>query len=404
MKRYFLFSLPILFFVSIEINAQSGFRDGYVITSRNDTLIGQIDNKFNTVSENACRFRKGSETQVYTPYQILGYGFRNERYFSSQIIIGSFVEVLIDGELSLFKSGYDFYVQKTGGEVVKIESKKILDTLEVETARGKEEVVGFRDDLRWKGMLSILTTDCPAIYMMIQKMKLEEKDLTKFAVKYNLCKSSPYRDFKSGKPWIRFGFGVSAGMALSNLKFSNQDYEHSYLAESYQSSDPTFGLSFEVSSPRINERIALQTELSYIKTSYYSNVIVPRKNQTEAYFETYFDFSTLAVPVIAKYTFTREKYSLFMGAGAEFDFTLNANYRLNTEIVEGNTVDSYESDLMDVKMFPMGIVGEIGLTRVIGKMSIGTILKYYETGLLRKNLGNDSDLSRISISLILKVR
>ena len=403
MKSRFLFSLTIMVFACIEINAQSGFRDGYVITSSNDTIYGQIDNTLNAKNENSCRFRKGSVIQVYTPYQILGYGFKEERYFSSKIIDGSFVEVLIEGELSLFKSGYDFYVQKAGGEVLKLETKKILDTLEVETVSGTKEVVGFRDDLRWKGILSFLTNDCPDSYLTINNTKLDEKHLTKFAVKYNLCKSVPYRDFKSGKPWIRFGFSASAGMAYSDLKFSNQDLDHKYLVDSYQSWDPVFGLSFEVSSPRVNERIALQTDLSYIKTGFYSLAVV-NTNDAEAYYDTYLDFSTLAVPVMAKYTFTTGKYSLFLSAGAEFDITLNANSKVFTEIAEGNTVDSYESEITDLNMYPMGFVGGLGITRAIGKMSIGTMLRYYETGRLRTNQGNDYDLSRISISLILKVR
>lgn len=198
MKKAILCGLVILILTNIELKARSYFKDGFVITLNKDTIFGKIGytSGFNNKS---CFLRNESGTKEYTPDQILAYGFINDKYFSSRIIEGTFTEVLVEGYLSLFKSGYDFYVQKTDDELHKLESKQIRDTAMVKVEGGSERVIGYREDVRWKGILSVLTSDCIESSMTIQNMSLNEKKLRKFVIGYNLCKGNPYRNFKSGK-------------------------------------------------------------------------------------------------------------------------------------------------------------------------------------------------------------
>jgi hypothetical protein len=234
-------------------------------------------------------------------------------------------------------------------------------------------------------------------------MTLDEKDMTKFVVEYNLCKGSSYEDFKAKKQWIRFGFGVDAGASLSILKFSDQDYQHDYLADRYESWDPAFGLSFDISSPRVNERIALEAGLYFYKAGFYS-YNVGNQGLTTANYETKINMSTLAVPLFFKYTIPSGKSSFYITAGCEFDSHYDTSSSLYTELVNGGIVDTKESEAMNFTKSQIGIAGGIGYARSVGKMKLGTQLRYYQSSLVRSNLEYCWALSRLSLSGILWIR
>ena len=267
MKKTFLLIIILLFFLIPEGIAQYGFRKGFVIASEKDTIYGELDYRSNLSNNKSCLFRKGSVVTEYKPSQILGYGFTGGRYFTSQIIKGTFVEVLVKGELSLFKSGFDLYVQKINNEPLRLESKIIRETVETKVEGERNESVVYREDVRWKGLLSALTSDCIESSNAIQVLKLDEKNLTRFVIDYNLCKGSGYTDYKSKLPWTKFEYGITAGLAVSSIKTKNKPYNFEYLDDIYQSVNPTFGVQLVVSSPRIYEKIVLETGLYYIKSS-----------------------------------------------------------------------------------------------------------------------------------------
>ncbi len=403
MNKKILFGLIILILVNAELNARSDFRDGFIIKAPNDTLFGKIDYRSNLNNSKSCLFKTASGIVEYSPDQIEGYGFINDKYFSSQIIKGIFVEVLVAGDLSLYMSGNDLFVRKTGSELYKLESKQIRDTAQVAVVGGTDNVVGYREDIRWKGTLSFLTSDCVESSQKIQRMTLNEKELTKFVISYNLCKGSPFTDFKSHKPWIHLGVGAYAGASLSILKFTEKDYLHDYLADTYNSWNPSYGLSVEFSSPRVNERIAIQADLFYIKADFYSYV-EGHQGLATTYYETNIDISTLAVPVMVKYTFPAGKYSFFLSAGMEFDTNFDTSSSLYAEVVSGSTVNSYDGEAVNISKNQIGYVGGMGFARSLGKMNLGTVLRYYHSAEVRTDHGYDWNLSRLSLSLILSLR
>jgi len=299
-------------------------------------------------------------------------------------------------------SGKNLFVRKTGGELYKLETKQIRDTAEVAVVGGTDNVIGYREDVRWKGTLSFLTSDCIESNQKIQLMTLNEKELTKLVIGYNLCRGTSFVDFKSQRPWIRVRVGAYAGASLSILKFSEKDYLHDYLADSYKSWDPSFGLSVDFSSPRINERLAIQTDLFYLKAGFYS-YIEGHQGLATAYYETNIDISTIAVPVMIKYSFPAGKYSLFIGAGAEFDSNFETSSSLYTEVLSGSTVNSYEGEAISLGQYQVGYIGGVGFARSLGKMNLGTVLRYYHSAEVRTDHGYNWNLSRLSLSLMLSI-
>lgn len=88
---------------------------------------------------------------MYSPDQLLGFGYSDGRYFTSKIEKGEFTEVLVTGVLSLYKSNEIYYLQKDTS-IYRLESK-----LEVVNHNGEQKI---RDVSNWKGVISYLLSDC----------------------------------------------------------------------------------------------------------------------------------------------------------------------------------------------------------------------------------------------------
>jgi hypothetical protein len=83
--------------------AQSDFREGYLVSLENDTIYGQVDYRPNSNENETIRFRQGEKVTKYFPKQISGFGYLNDIYFTSRVADHLFAEVLVSGELSLYK-------------------------------------------------------------------------------------------------------------------------------------------------------------------------------------------------------------------------------------------------------------------------------------------------------------
>lgn len=107
-KYAFLFIGLLLFHQSI---AQKDFQDGFVITTRKDTLVGKLSNIHkNSHNYIDFMFPNGSDT-VFTPNHILSYEMGNQRYIvvpmphpTKKDTLYLFARVLVDGYASLYKT------------------------------------------------------------------------------------------------------------------------------------------------------------------------------------------------------------------------------------------------------------------------------------------------------------
>ena len=85
----YLIAIGILVFLSIiRLNAQSDFRNGYIIDNNNDTIHGLIDYKGNHANAKKCIFKKdnNSQNQIFTPEEIKGYRFTDSKYYVSKSV------------------------------------------------------------------------------------------------------------------------------------------------------------------------------------------------------------------------------------------------------------------------------------------------------------------------------
>jgi len=386
--------IAFTFFVVIANSSfcQNNFRNGFIITLEKDTIIGQVNYRSNTKNYKSCIFKSDQKVREYFPEEIIGFGYYNDKFFSSQIIEGSFVEVLVLGEISLFKSQNKYHLKK--------------DTSVYDLESFSEEVkidgkVGIRENNRWRGITSYLISDCiNNTNNVVSKLKLEEKSLTKLVVRYNKCKGLDFTEFKARKPWIKYEYGATVGIVRSEIQCRRISRSMPYLDDSYSSINPSIGILLSISSPRISERIAFQSEIHFIKSSYSSLVII--NNVSTEYHDTYIDLSTLSVPLSFKYSFPAKKYGLYLQAGINYDYHLNAKSKLLSESVTGNVVNTFpERSAFEINKNQIGYWGGMGILKSYHKFKASIAIRYFGMPALNKPGDFTASNSRILINLIL---
>ncbi len=382
----------IFFTIAFQALGQNDFRNGYVITLERDTIQGEVDYRSNAKNYQSCLFKNSSGRTEYFPDQIVGFGYTNDKFFTSEIIDGWFVEALVIGDLSLYKFTKKYVLQKAN-ETYEIE-KKTIET----QVNGVEEV---RLDNRWRGVMSFLIGDClQESQNIVNSLVFKEKQLTKLVSRYNTCKDNSYTVFKINKPWTKFNLGASLGITRSMIRIQNQSGSFSYLDKTYNSIEPSIAILMAISSPRITENVAFQMEMHFSKSNY--SGLVEINGQSIEYHDTFIDLSTLSFPFSLKYSFKKNNYGFFLQGGLNYDFLLNPETRLLSERIEGNIVNTFpQTEAFEINSNQVGYWGRIGILKPYNKF-IGSIgISYFQIPDLNKTEGFNANNSRISVNLIL---
>jgi len=325
----------LIFFVSLGSSvAQNNFKKGFIITLENDTIQGLVEYRSNSKNYESCIFKTDKGERTYFPNQINGFGYIDDKLFSSRVIENAFVEVLVIGNLSLYKHKFKYLIRKD------------TSTYELESHTEEVEVdgkIGIVETTKWKGILTYLISDClqnPG--GLTSNINLEEKSLTRLILKYNKCTGSEVTELKAGKPWTKFSYGLIGGVTRSEIKITDELNTYTHMDDAYSSIDPFIGILIEIASPRITERFTFQGELQFLKSSYSS--LVTRETTFIQHHDTFIDLTTLSIPLSLKYALPQKKYGAHFQVGVNFDYHLNGETRLSTEQVIGDNVNTLPED------------------------------------------------------------
>lgn len=375
MMRKFGIQLMLIFISTISLYGQNDFRNGFIVDLEKDTIYGQLDYRLNTKNYISCLFKSGDAITEYTPSQITGFGFTDDKYFISQILRNRFVEVLVTGALSLYKSE-DKYLIKKDTSIYILEEKNILKEID-------GIIIGTKST-QWRGILTLLIRDClKNPYQLTSKVTLSDKRLVQLIVIYNNCKGTPMVEFKAKKPWSKVNFGFSTGIVKSIIYYDeSSNVWRTFLDRKYSTYAPTAGLFAEISFPRINERISTQVGVNFVKTSFTSTVIAVPWQYDNINTST-IDLSTLSMPVSVKYEFpVKGLFLLNIQVGLNFDYHLNtATSGLHQE-VGGTTQFSFTP--FETQNFQTGYWGGIGFTKPFKKFKIGITLRRFKMSEITK--------------------
>jgi hypothetical protein len=394
MNKQITLTLILLLIVVGSSYGQKDFRIGFIITNGNDTIQGQVDYRSNAKNYESCVFKDEQGEKEYYPNQIRGFGYKNDKFFSSQIIEGSFVEVLVIGDLNLFRSKEKFHIRKD------------TSFFDLESITRRDIINGRfvnRDISKWRGILSYTISDClenPS--ELASSINLRAKDLTQLVIKYNECRGTEFTEYTSNKPWAKYDYGITLGISRSILNTINISGTFAYMDDSYKSIDPSIGLLIAISSPRISEVLAFQGELHFLQSRYSSLV---EFTSPKEYHDTQIDVKTISIPLSLKYSFPEENYGLFLQGGVTFDYHFESNTKLLSERIDGTVVNTSESTAFDINKNQLGYWGGLGINSIFQKCKIGISLRYYHVPRLNEDrISNGRDftanINRVSIHLI----
>lgn len=180
----------VILFLALALSAfgqSSGYRAGFLLTHRLDTVKGLVRFQPRSSSPASCLFKtdKKSPAKDYEPGSIHGFCTDDGAYYYSRAIGRTsdvFLEVLVRGYMNLFKFGDIYFIEK--GDSAFFE---LSDEFEVIYAEGQRQEQRSRNYTR---MLTLLMSDCPDASNRATDVPLKDKNLVGLVALYNSCKGS----------------------------------------------------------------------------------------------------------------------------------------------------------------------------------------------------------------------
>jgi hypothetical protein len=250
--------------------SQEGFKNGYVLLTRQDTLFGLIEN--NTGYENSiiCNFQKsiGDSIVQFTPKEIYGYYFNDGKFYVSKDIENQwyFFEYLIEGRLNIYlKQNRDlsnhYFIAK--------------DTLPFRELTYKSEIIVDDDGIQRVSsskthnlLLSYYTNDYPQLKQAAMSIeKPSNSSLIKFAKDYHnaTCVDGPCIIYEKTSKTI-LELEVTGGIGSV------------FLVPPKYGSPTTFGtgnMMVDIMVPKISESVYFGVGLGYFR--YPEQIIVDKE-------------------------------------------------------------------------------------------------------------------------------
>lgn len=268
--------ISVFLFCLNGLKAQENFLPGYVITSKNDTLKGLINDLGYAKNSRSCNFKQNQDSEIkeYFPEDIKGYKFTDGSYYVSKKIRMNnqdqivFLEFLVNGIADLYFLREEintdhFFIEKSDDQLFELTNTQEFVNKDGQIyTREKKEYIGF---------FKIAFENCPKIYPLLDELSLDKKSLINITKKYHdyVCDSAKCIIYEKHQAKTKVKLAPFVSMNTSNLK----------LAEKYSSQ---IGLNFSMSNymllgiqmsayfPDVNDRLTFQFSEEVGKSNFYS--------------------------------------------------------------------------------------------------------------------------------------
>jgi hypothetical protein len=326
-----------------QANAQSEYREGYVIKQEGDTIWGFV----NLAKKSVCHYKLQKSDRnhmAYQPGEIIGFGLSEGRYYESRVVKENpksekettvFMECLVRGKASIYTYKGRYFIEKA-------------DTARYELTISKDEVISdegsnkYFVNKQYIGILNYLFRDCPGINQDIQSAKLSPKDLTLLFTKYNQCTNEPYKQYQEHVPWMITRYSFYGGIITSSMKFT-ADGEKLF-GSPFQSTSGIVGATAFFSWPRSIDRLSMSLGLMYFSTNFQIADIYEYRQGT-AYSEGVIRTNELKLPWGLHYTFSKKKLAPMIGAGIAASYMLSNSTEFSWEYENDGEVETRYFDL-----------------------------------------------------------
>lgn len=358
-KFKFLFTL-IVVGINLIVAVANNATPGFAISNSGDTIQGKVLNINQKSIYNTCSFETQNGVQVFKPNEIKGFGIKSQ-FFTSQVVDSSFVEVLMEGTISLYKQEDIFWVTKNG-------ELFILQSKEKKVTTGSSSFV--IESNKWKGALSFLISDCMSnAQQRTARMSFNEKQIINVIRQYNQCKGEVITEYKENEKWNTVRFGLYGSYTFSSIKFNTNP-------ESIKSDYPGIGLVVELSSPRISKNFSLQFEPHYAISKYR----YARYEQASGYqyCDLYrVDLKTLSLPISVRQSIWNTKVDFYYQFGVYMDYHFNKKSVIQSKYTDGYEIfESDDIDFIEINSFQPGLLIGLGVMKNLDHFGFGLSFRY----------------------------
>lgn len=369
-------ALPIFtiaFTICIQALSQSDYRNGFVITQNHDSIPGLVNFRDGGKSHTNCDFKTSASATAttYSARDLIAYGFIGDKRFESMNVKDGdkeetyFLEVVADGKLRLYQMRDRYWVRKDGAELIELENNT------------KDQYINgqrvLRDDNKHIATLNMLMADCPKMAGSLRNLRLEKRSLTKAVNDYNKCVGGSSVVFQDKKPWAELNFGVGGGVNFSSLEFKNPQGVAGAIAGTTKATAMMIGVTLDVVSPRVSERLAVAVAAYYSPIAY---VVESKFHPGNDYLKM--DLHQLKVPVGLKYMFKGRRLVPYVNAGGSFNFNMKSEVTWY-EPAQSPVIEFLQSDF-EVKPVELGYWAGVGTSFPIGsRVGIQVEFRYEHT-------------------------
>ncbi|WP_161888737.1 outer membrane beta-barrel protein [Pontibacter russatus] len=410
MKQLYLTLLLIAVYASAI--AQADFRRGYIIQNA-DTVRGYVDYRGASRSAQVATFKPTftGEEIIFTPGEIAGYGFTAEnKIFEAKELPAAdtlptaaeeklFLNALIKGRASIYFYRDEhqrdrFFLSKNNGPLVEL---LITEYNKTDEETGKKYSV--RNKL-YKGVLSQAFSDCSGYNLKhIENISLTQNSLAKAAQAYNACVGGASYKQPTGKAEVKLGFAL--GFASTTLKFSGDHYlDGASFTE--KSLNAGAGISMNLTTPAISEKLSLQLELLYDPSKFTGRVQKEQRLGRSYMYDVDIEINYLKLPAQFRYTYPRGKLQPFLNAGAVMGYAISHKQEATETSTFGSTTTTQTTPAFgdgSIRKYTVGAVAGAGLGYSVNANPITLEGRYEKTDGITRSTGLSSPMDTFYLIL-----
>lgn len=340
-------TLVLLLASTIVAHAQD-YRPGFIVTAKGDSIVGLIANRSTKKNAIECHFKPSKKSPVmhYHPQDLKSYGIYGfKRYVSTGNIAHDkktewkFLEVLVNGKISLLADRRMFYVKKDTITLLPKPIKKKINT-------GTKTF--SKTDQRYIGFLNIAMADCK---MTVGQPTYREDQLIKAIIQYNECTGTSSEEIKRRIPKNKITWSILSGIDLAHARFdADVNYGGHIPIKDFQinqSISVPAGIGMEWSNPSKHDKRYVGIELWYDK-KFFQGYAETSVNGNTLRSDLLMSVSYLKLPVNMRFNLRQEKNTPYVRAGYVHYFPLSSTSKYRDEY-EANGVISTTLDVTTIK-------------------------------------------------------
>ena len=398
-REILLFYLLVLF-ITAPSTAQKDYRRGYILTNDSDTIRGLLNYKTGRLYEFA-KFRRNPDDPPRNlgAEDIKGFGFDGDKVFISREIYLAekgfkrlFLEILVQGEVSLFKHKRSFYAARQNDSLYHLtnESRETYIQGQQYVAKSNQHIA----------ILNMLLYDCVTLRPKIRTARPTEINLTRLIEAYNQCMGYPVTSFKDKKPWMTFKIGVLAGWNMTNINFKPKWPSSDYLLDaSRMDHSPVVGLAINAGFPRLNEKLYFDGAFTYNKLALSSD-----SEFSNEFLSTRHNFTMEAeqwrITTGIKYLFPERKVTPYLSAGLSHIINFNRHVLTIQRNDINDTVETFSISPFDIARYQYSFYGAVGVHKpLLPKFDTFFQLRFEKTKDITESPDINSDIWNLQILL-----